>query len=61
MIVEHGVTGLIASSEEQLCASVLRLMRRPQERIAMGAAGRQRMLARSWDDVFQKVYQVYTS
>ncbi len=58
-IVEHGVTGLVASSDEQLCQHVIRLMRRPEERMAMGAAGRERMLRRSWDEVFEKVYRVY--
>jgi glycosyltransferase involved in cell wall biosynthesis len=60
-IIEHGVTGLIASNEEELCEHVLRLMRQPGERMAMGAAGRERMLMRSWDDVFQKVYQIYAT
>jgi glycosyltransferase involved in cell wall biosynthesis len=60
-IVEHGVTGLVASNEEELCQYVLRLLRDPQERMAMGAAGRERMLTRSWDDVFEKVYDVYES
>ncbi len=58
-IVEQGVTGLIASSDEEMCQQVLTLMRNPAERIAMGAAGRARMLTRSWDDVFEDVYQAY--
>ena len=36
-------------------------MRQPEERMAMGAAGRERMLTRSWDDVFQRVYQIYAT
>jgi phosphatidylinositol alpha 1,6-mannosyltransferase len=60
-IVEHGVTGLVAANEEELCGNVLRLIRRPEERMAMGAAGRQRMLTRRWDDVFEKVYQIYAA
>src|SRR5215469_648015 len=59
-IVEHGVTGLVASSDEELCSHVLRLMRNPEERMAMGAAGRARMLSRSWDDVFRGMYQAYS-
>jgi glycosyltransferase involved in cell wall biosynthesis len=58
-IVEHGVTGLVAANEEELCQHVLRLMRDPEERMAMGAAGRERMLTRSWDEVFRILYQVY--
>jgi len=58
-IVDHGRTGLIASSDEEMCGHVLRLMRNPLERAAMGAAGRASMLSRSWDRVFEDVYQAY--
>ncbi|HJZ95599.1 MAG TPA: glycosyltransferase [Candidatus Solibacter sp.] len=58
-IVEHGVTGLIAGSEQEMCEHVLRLLRNPAERSAMGVAGRARMLTRSWDDVFEGVYRSY--
>src|SRR5262245_11679081 len=60
-IVEHGVTGLVAANEEELCRHALRLMLHPEERLSMGAAGRARMLTRTWDDVFQRVYQVYAT
>lgn len=60
-IVEHGLTGLIASSEEEMCRRVLTLLRNPAERMAMGAAGRARMLTQRWDDVFQDVYQAYAT
>jgi glycosyltransferase involved in cell wall biosynthesis len=60
-IVEHGVTGLVGSSDDEMCAHVLRLIESPDERTAMGAAGRARMLTRSWDDVFERVYQAYAS
>jgi phosphatidylinositol alpha 1,6-mannosyltransferase len=59
-IVDHGVTGFIAANEDELCQYALRLMRNAEERMAMGAAGRERMLTRSWDDVFEKVYQTYS-
>jgi glycosyltransferase involved in cell wall biosynthesis len=58
-IVEDGVTGLVASSDEDMCQSVLTLLRNPGKRQAMGAAGRARMLTRSWDAVFEDVYRVY--
>jgi glycosyltransferase involved in cell wall biosynthesis len=58
-IVEHGVTGLTSSTEKQMCEHVIRLMRNPEERRAMGAAGRARMLARSWDGVFEEVWKTY--
>ena len=60
-IVDHGITGLISSNEQELCHNVLRLIRQPEARLAMGAAGRQRMLTRSWDDVFENVYRAYVS
>ncbi len=60
-IVEHGITGLIASSEEEMCQHVLRLMRNPAERMAMGAAGRAKMLTRNWDEVFSEVYRGYAA
>jgi glycosyltransferase involved in cell wall biosynthesis len=58
-IVEHGATGLVASSDEEMCEHVLRLIRNPAERAAMGAAGRARMMTRPWDEVFEKVYDAY--
>jgi glycosyltransferase involved in cell wall biosynthesis len=58
-IVAHGVTGLVASSDEEACSAVLRLMTDPETRQAMGAAGRAQMLTRSWDEVFAAVYRVY--
>jgi glycosyltransferase involved in cell wall biosynthesis len=58
-IVEHGVTGLVSSSEEQMCQHVVRLMQNHEERRALGAAGRARMLMRSWDSVFEKVWDAY--
>jgi glycosyltransferase involved in cell wall biosynthesis len=60
-IVEHGVTGLVSSSEEEMCRNALRLMGNSEERAAMGAAGRARMLSRSWDGVFDEVYQAYAA
>ena len=59
-IVEDGVTGLVSSSEEEMCEHTLRLMRDPEERRMMGAAGRARMLTRSWDGVFEEVWGAYT-
>lgn len=60
-IVEHGVTGLVASSDEGMCRQVLRLMQDPELRMAMGAEGRARMMTRSWDDVLQGVYEAYAA
>jgi len=33
-IVDHGITGLICSNEEELCHNVLRLIRQPEARLA---------------------------
>src|SRR5262249_5509326 len=59
-IVEHGVTGLVASTEEEMCSHALALVRNRTDRQAMGDAGRQRMLTQSWDEVFEKVYEAYS-
>jgi phosphatidylinositol alpha 1,6-mannosyltransferase len=58
-LVEHAATGLVAASDEKMCEQVFWLMRHPDERRAMGAEGRSRMLARPWDDVFHTVYRAY--
>jgi glycosyltransferase involved in cell wall biosynthesis len=60
-IVEHGVSGMVASSDDEMCSQVLQLLESPCMRRAMGAAGRAQMLTRSWDDVFQGVYQAYAT
>ena len=60
-IVQHGVTGLVASSDEEMCRHVLTLMRNRNERLAMGRAGRAQMLERPWDDVFDSVYPAYAA
>jgi glycosyltransferase involved in cell wall biosynthesis len=59
-IVEHGLTGLVASGEEEMCRHVLRLVENPEERKAMGAVGRARMLTRGWDQVLEEVYRAYS-
>jgi glycosyltransferase involved in cell wall biosynthesis len=59
-IVGDGVSGLVASSDEEICRHVLRLLRNPEERKSMGAAGRACMLNRSWDSVFEEVYRAYS-
>jgi len=60
-IVEHGVTGAVASSDEEMCAQITNLILSPEERKKLGAAGRLSMLTRSWDDVFHGVYQAYAA
>lgn len=60
--IEDGVTGLIVSQErisEELPRALLQLLRNPQRAAAMGAAGRQRAKARSWDKVAEQVIQLY--
>jgi phosphatidylinositol alpha 1,6-mannosyltransferase len=60
-IVHRGVTGLVSSSDEEMCGHVRTLMRDANERQAMGCAGRAQMLERPWDDVFERVYQAYAA
>jgi len=58
-VVDDGVTGWIASSDDELCACVLRLAADPGERRRMGAAARRQMTGRTWDAVFDAVYEGY--
>lgn len=58
-IIEHGIDGLVSSTDEEMCEQALALLRDPERRAAMGKAGRARMLGRPWDDVFERVYSAY--
>lgn len=60
--IEDGVTGLIVSQErisDELPRALLTLLQDPDRARAMGAAGRQRAKARSWDQVAAQVVQHY--
>ncbi len=59
LIVEHGVTGWIAATDDELCRDALRLAADSEARARMGAEGRRQMDARSWEGVFDAVYEGY--
>ena len=58
-IVDHGVTGWVAASDEDFCRYAVRLAGDAEARQRMGAAARRHMDARGWDGVFDAVYQGY--
>jgi L-malate glycosyltransferase len=70
-VVEHGVTGLLVppSDERALAAALLQLVTNPQQRRAMGLAGRRLVLQRyGWETcvstmlmVYEQVLQSYTT
>jgi phosphatidylinositol alpha 1,6-mannosyltransferase len=60
-IVDHGATGLVAGSEEEFCAWVVALARDETRRHRMAGVARRSMLHKSWDRVFEQVYEGYAS
>lgn len=60
--INHDVTGLIISQQrisDELPRALLTLLRDPQRRAAMGAAGRQRAQSQTWESVTDKVIDLY--
>ncbi len=60
-IVQHGVSGLVASSDEEFRQSVVALASSERIRRKMGRAGRLQVEFQSWDRVFEEVYEGYAS
>jgi phosphatidylinositol alpha 1,6-mannosyltransferase len=60
-IVRHGVSGMVASSDEEFCRSVATLALSERVRREMGRAGRRQVEFQSWDCVFEEVYEGYAS
>lgn len=58
-IVEHGKTGFVAGRIEDFVTFSLQLIDNPQQQKEMSRAARDFVLARSWDSVFETVYQAY--
>jgi len=58
-IVEHGISGLVASSNAEFVANVAALLENRDLCRQMAQAARQRALQFSWDAVFRHVYEVY--
>ncbi len=65
-LVEHGITGLVATDSSSYAGAVLRLLLRPDEARAMGRAGREKAaklyaapaLARRLESMYRAVLQV---
>jgi phosphatidylinositol alpha 1,6-mannosyltransferase len=60
-IVSHGSSGLVGGSDEEFCAWVVALARDETLRRRMGNVARRSMLQKSWDSVFEEVYDGYAS
>jgi phosphatidylinositol alpha 1,6-mannosyltransferase len=60
-IVSDGANGLIAHSDDEFCASVVSLARDETLRRKMSGVARRSMLQKSWDHVFEEVYDGYAS
>jgi phosphatidylinositol alpha 1,6-mannosyltransferase len=60
-IVRHGVTGLVACSDDEFCRSAATLAASEGLRQEMGRAGRVQVESQSWDRVFEEVYEGYVS
>ncbi|MBV9266606.1 MAG: glycosyltransferase [Acidobacteriaceae bacterium] len=60
-LVEDGVTGFIAASEWEFIRAVNNLMCDAPRHTAMCLAARQYACAQSWDAVFEKVFEAYST
>ena len=60
-IVADGVDGFIAAADAEFCTAVERLARDSARRRAMAEAAARRMESRSWDNVFEQVYEGYAA
>jgi glycosyltransferase involved in cell wall biosynthesis len=58
-VIEPGVSGLVASSEEEFRRCVLSLMQDSDRRKAMARAARRQACRTRWDDVFLRLYEDY--
>ena len=58
-LVEEGVTGTVAASDEEFVARVVELSRVPERMRVMGAAARKKVLGASWDKALDHVYAAY--
>jgi glycosyltransferase involved in cell wall biosynthesis len=58
-IVRHNETGFIAEDVEDFVKFSLRLMEDPEKLSKMKKASREFALSRSWDSVFESVYEAY--
>lgn len=58
-LVEHGVTGFVASSAEDYAEAIFKLAASKALRVEMGGAAREAARSRSWNAVFEGMYQNY--
>jgi phosphatidylinositol alpha 1,6-mannosyltransferase len=58
-IIQHGVSGFIAESPEEFSRYSLELLDDQEKLLKMKKAAREFAHERSWDSVFEKVYQAY--
>jgi len=58
-IVRHGETGFVADNLGDYTRFALQLMNKPELQREMSRAAREYAQTRSWDSVFEKVYQAY--
>lgn len=58
-LVRHGETGFIASSEEEFISFAIKLLENLQMLSEMKKAARQFALSKSWESVFESIYEAY--
>ena len=58
-IVEHNKTGFVAEGLDDFVRFTIELMDDPEKRQAMKEGAREHSRARSWDSVFDSVYEAY--
>jgi glycosyltransferase involved in cell wall biosynthesis len=59
-LVQHGITGYVASSDDQFIESVCALMEDRNLQARMKEAARNYALSMSWDSVFEDVFGAYS-
>jgi glycosyltransferase involved in cell wall biosynthesis len=60
-IVRDGVTGIVATGDDEFCRGAVALAATERLRREMGRAGRRQVEFQSWDRVFEEVYEAYAS
>jgi glycosyltransferase involved in cell wall biosynthesis len=58
-IVRHGVSGIVAGSDDDFRCGAVTLAGSERVRMQMGRAGRRQVEFQSWDRVFEEVYEGY--
>ncbi len=59
-IVEPGKTGFVAGNVDEFAAFIIKLLENPAELAVMKKLSREFAVSRSWELVFEKVYQAYS-